>query len=33
MLWEYKTKFSKDQQFENKVKDKFCSADLKKVSQ
>ncbi|CAH3167753.1 unnamed protein product [Porites lobata] len=31
MLWEYKTKFSKDQQFENKVKDKFCAADLKKL--
>ena len=33
MLWEYKRKFSKDQHFENAVRDRFCAADLKKVSQ
>jgi len=32
MLWEYKRTFSKDEKFERSVAEKFCVADLKKVS-
>ena len=32
MLWEYKRKFSKDKNFEKAVEDRFCAADLKRVS-
>ena len=32
MLWEYKRQFSKDQNFQKAVQNRFCAADLKKVS-